>query len=91
MDVLVDSHALAIAPDRSQLSGGELFSGKNLANPTSVILASIQMLEHLGMGDTAERIRSAVADVIKSGDRTTRDLGGSHGTTDFTQAVIERL
>ncbi|AQP98519.1 MULTISPECIES: isocitrate dehydrogenase [Pseudoalteromonas] len=66
-------------------------AGKNLANPTSVILASIQMLEHLDMGDTAERIRSAVADVIKSGDRTTRDLGGSHGTTDFTQAVIDRL
>ena len=66
-------------------------AGKNLANPTSLILASIQMLEHLNMGDTAERIRSAVADVIKSGDRTTRDLGGSHGTTDFTQAVIDRL
>ncbi|ATC97148.1 isocitrate dehydrogenase [Pseudoalteromonas tunicata] len=66
-------------------------AGKNLANPTSVILASIQMLEHLGMGDTAERIRNAVADVIKTGDRTTRDLGGNHGTTDFTQAVIERL
>lgn len=66
-------------------------AGKNLANPTSVILASIQMLEHLEMGDTAERIRSAVADVIKTGDRTTRDLGGSHGTTDFTQAVIDRL
>ncbi|MFY8327391.1 isocitrate dehydrogenase [Pseudoalteromonas sp. ZZD1] len=66
-------------------------AGKNLANPTSVILASIQMLEHLEMADTAERIRSAVADVIKTGDRTTRDLGGSHGTTDFTQAVIDRL
>lgn len=66
-------------------------AGKNLANPTSVILASIQMLEHLEMGDTAERIRSAVAEVIKTGDRTTRDLGGSHGTTDFTQAVIDRL
>ena len=66
-------------------------AGKNLANPTSVILASIQMLEHLEMSDTAERIRSAVADVIKTGDRTTRDLGGSHGTTDFTQAVIDRL
>ena len=66
-------------------------AGKNLANPTSVILASIQMLEHLDMGDTAERIRSAVADVIKSGDRTTRDLGGSHGTTYFTQSVIDRL
>ncbi|MDP2633175.1 MULTISPECIES: isocitrate dehydrogenase [unclassified Pseudoalteromonas] len=66
-------------------------AGKNLANPTSVILASIQMLEHLEMADTAERIRSAVAEVIKSGDRTTRDLGGSHGTTDFTQSVIDHL
>ena len=66
-------------------------AGKNLANPTSVILASIQMLEHLGMADKAEKIRTAVSDVIESGDRTTRDLGGTHGTTDFTEAVLERL
>ncbi|WP_088332222.1 isocitrate dehydrogenase [Lacimicrobium sp. SS2-24] len=66
-------------------------AGKNLANPTSVILAAIQMLEHLGMADKAEKIRLAIKDVIESGDRTTRDLGGSHGTTDFTQAVLERL
>jgi isocitrate dehydrogenase (NAD+) len=66
-------------------------AGKNLANPTSVILASIQMLEYLGMSDKAEMIRSAVSAVIEEGDRTTRDLGGTHGTTDFTQAVLERL
>jgi isocitrate dehydrogenase (NAD+) len=66
-------------------------AGKNLANPTSVILASIQMLEYLGMADKAEMIRSAVAAVIEEGDRTTRDLGGTHGTTDFTQAVLDRL
>ncbi|MBB1438714.1 isocitrate dehydrogenase [Shewanella sp. SG41-4] len=66
-------------------------AGKNLANPTSVILASIQMLEYLGMSDKAEMIRSAVAAVIEEGDRTTRDLGGTHGTTDFTQAVLDRL
>jgi isocitrate dehydrogenase (NAD+) len=66
-------------------------AGKNLANPTSVILASIQMLEYLNMGDKAEKIRSALKEAIESGDRTTRDLGGEHGTTDFTQAVLERL
>lgn len=66
-------------------------AGQNLANPSSVILASIQMLEYLEMGDKARQIRAALADVIASGDRTTRDLGGSHGTTDFTQAVIDRL
>lgn len=66
-------------------------AGKNLANPTSVILASIQMLEYLGMQDKAEKIRAALRDVIETGDRTTRDLGGTHGTTDFTQAVLDRL
>lgn len=66
-------------------------AGQNLANPSSVILASIQMLEHLEMQDKAEKIRNALRDVIESGDRTTRDLGGSHGTTDFTQAILERL
>ena len=66
-------------------------AGKNLANPTSVILASIQMLEHLEMKKEANNIRNAVRDVIESGDRTTRDLGGTHGTTDFTQAILERL
>jgi len=66
-------------------------AGKNLANPTSVILAAIQMLEYLDMGDKADNIRRAITEVIAEGDRTTRDLGGTHGTTDFTDAVLERL
>ena len=66
-------------------------AGKNIANPTSEMLAAIQMLEYLNMNDKAEKIRSALKDVIKSGDRTTGDLGGTHGTTDFTAAVLERL
>jgi isocitrate dehydrogenase (NAD+) len=66
-------------------------AGKNLANPTSVILAAIQMLEYLDMSDKASNIRNAITEVIANGDRTTRDLGGTHGTTDFTEAVLERL
>jgi isocitrate dehydrogenase (NAD+) len=66
-------------------------AGQNLANPTSVILASIQMLDYLKMGDKADKIRQAITDVIESGDRTTRDLGGNAGTEEFTQAVLERL
>ncbi|WP_341503459.1 isocitrate dehydrogenase [Gallaecimonas sp. GXIMD4217] len=66
-------------------------AGQNIANPSSVILASIQMLEYLGMQDKAEKIRSALKDVIESGDRTTRDLGGSASTTEFTQAILDRL
>ncbi|KRV94003.1 isocitrate dehydrogenase [Aeromonas veronii] len=66
-------------------------AGKNIANPTSVVLASIQMLEYLGMQDKAERIREAVRDTIESGDRVTRDLGGTASTSEFTQAIIDRL
>tara|TARA_B100000929_G_scaffold73689_1_gene57093 strand:+ start:13924 stop:14928 length:1005 start_codon:yes stop_codon:yes gene_type:complete len=66
-------------------------AGKNLANPSSVILAAVQMLEYLEMPEPAEKITRALAEVIELGDRTTRDLGGSHGTTDFTDAIIERL
>lgn len=66
-------------------------AGKNIANPTSVILAALQMLEYLEMSDKAEKIRNALIDVIASGDRATRDLGGTHGTTDFTEALLERL
>ncbi|MFM5574246.1 isocitrate dehydrogenase [Aeromonas sp. 602200] len=66
-------------------------AGKNIANPTSVILASIQMLEYLGMQDKAEQIREAVRATIESGDRVTRDLGGTASTSEFTQAIIDRL
>lgn len=66
-------------------------AGKNIANPTSVLLASIQMLEYLGMQDKAERIREAVRATIESGDRVTRDLGGSASTSEFTQSIIDRL
>ena len=66
-------------------------AGKNIANPTSVILASIQMLEYLGMQDKAERIREAVRTTIESGDRVTRDLGGTASTSEFTQAILDRL
>ncbi|WP_113720520.1 isocitrate dehydrogenase [Aeromonas salmonicida] len=66
-------------------------AGKNIANPTSVILAAIQMLEYLGMQDKAERIREAVRATIDSGDRVTRDLGGTASTSEFTQSIIDRL
>lgn len=66
-------------------------AGKNIANPSSMILASVQMLQHLKLFEPANRILTALRDAIRNGDRTTPDLGGSHGTTDFTQAVIDRL
>lgn len=66
-------------------------AGQNIANPCSVILASIQMLEHLGMADKAAQIRNAVRKTIAEGKTVTRDLGGNASTTEFTDAIIANL
>ncbi len=66
-------------------------AGKNIANPSSMILAAIQMLHHLQLTEPAERINRALRETILAGDRTTPDLGGPGTTTDFTEAVISRL
>ncbi len=66
-------------------------AGKNLANPTSIMLAAAMMLDHLRQTGKAEALRGAIRETISAGDRCTADLGGTGGTTDFTQAVIERL
>lgn len=66
-------------------------AGKNIANPSSMILAAIQMLHHLQLTGPAERISRALRETILAGDKTTPDLGGSGSTTDFTHAVISRL
>lgn len=66
-------------------------AGKNIANPTSLMLASAMMLDHMGMQDRAHKLRHAIKNVIETKDRCTGDLGGKASTTDFTEAVLERL
>jgi len=66
-------------------------AGKNIANPTAMMLAAAMMLDHLGELTAAERIRAALRDAIASGDALTPDLGGQGSTTGFTDAVVARL
>lgn len=66
-------------------------AGLDLANPTALILGAIQMLEYLGMGDKAAKIRTAVQETIAAGECVTKDLGGNAGTKAFTDAIIARL
>lgn len=66
-------------------------AGKKIANPTALILAAAMMLDHLGHGDEANRIRNAIKNTLLAKDRLTGDLGGSAKTQSFTDALIERL
>lgn len=65
--------------------------GKNVANPTAMILSSTIMLQHLGLHEAAKRIAKATHDVISAGKVTTQDIGGSATTTEYTNAIISRL
>jgi isocitrate dehydrogenase (NAD+) len=67
------------------------YAGQNKANPTALILSGALMLRHLGYAEVGERVESAVRAVIAEGRTTTSDLGGSAGTSQFADAVIERL
>jgi len=66
-------------------------AGKGIANPTAIILSACQMLDYLNETEAATRIRRAVEDVIVEKKHITRDLGGSAGTDEYTNAVIEKL
>ena len=66
-------------------------AGQGIANPCALLLGAVQMLDHLEQAAEARRLRSAIREVIASGDRTTPDLGGSGTTASFGQAIIERL
>ena len=65
-------------------------AGRDLANPTAMLLSAVMMLSHLGAGETASRIEVALHGTYAAGIRT-KDLGGSAGTRAFAAAVAERL
>ncbi len=66
-------------------------AGKNIANPTAVIRSALLMLRHLGEGDAANRIRTAIDRVFRAKQQLTRDVGGSASTSEFTDALIDAL
>lgn len=66
-------------------------AGKNIANPTALMLASAMMLDYLDMNDASRRLRESIRRVIGDGKTVTPDLGGSASTDQYTQALIEHL
>ena len=66
-------------------------AGKNIANPSALMLAAALMLDHLNMTGRANSLRQAIRQTIADGDRLTRDLGGEASTDEYTDAVISRV
>ena len=65
-------------------------AGRDIANPTALLLSAVLMLEHLDEDDRAARIRTALRTVLASG-HVTPDLGGSATTTSFADAICREV
>lgn len=66
-------------------------AGKGVANPLACLMSGVMMLRHLHEPAIAQRIENAYDAVLKENKQVTRDLGGSAGTDEFTDAIIQRL
>ena len=66
-------------------------AGKNIANPSALLLAFALMLEDLGKQDEANALRSALAKVVEEGKVITPDIGGKASTDEFTSEIIKTL
>jgi isocitrate dehydrogenase (NAD+) len=66
-------------------------AGKQLANPTALLLSAVLMLRHLDEGAAADRIMAALGAALTAKAVRTRDLGGTASTLEFADAVIKAL
>jgi isocitrate dehydrogenase (NAD+) len=66
-------------------------AGKNLANPTALLLSAVMMLQHLDEPAAADRIMRGLGAVLAEGRTRTRDVGGSATTTEFGDAVTRAI
>jgi len=66
-------------------------AGKGVANPTALILSACLLLDHVEQAAVGDRIRTALERVVREGKSRTRDMGGSAGTREFTDAIVRAL
>jgi isocitrate dehydrogenase (NAD+) len=105
-DILSDEIAglvggLGMAPGANIGDGAAIFeavhgsapdiAGKGIANPLALLLAATMMLDHVGHGDLAGRIRTAIDQTLCVDNVRTGDLGGKASTRELTEAIVRRL
>jgi 3-isopropylmalate dehydrogenase len=66
-------------------------AGKNVANPTSMILSAKLMLDWLGEADASRRVEAAVYRTLSEMKVVTRDLGGTASTNEMAEAISKNI
>jgi len=73
------------------------YAGQNKVNPMAMMLSGVLMLRHLDEAAAAERVESAIAEVIAEGRSVTYDMKPTRddptavGTSEVADAIIEKL
>jgi isocitrate dehydrogenase (NAD+) len=73
------------------------YKGQNKVNPMALMLSGVMLLRHVDELDAAERLESAIADVIREGESVTYDMKPSRddptavGTSDVADAIIAKM
>jgi len=66
-------------------------AGQNKANPTALLLSAVMMLRYMEWTEAADKIETAIMNVLKKRETVTADLGGKASTTEYTAAIIKEL
>jgi len=66
-------------------------AGKNLANPTAILLSAAMMLDKMDLGKNGDQIRNAIFKTFQEGKHVTRDIGGKASTTEYVKAVLDNI
>lgn len=71
------------------------YKGLNKVNPMAMMLSGMLMLRHLGEGVAADRLETAIAEVIAEGTAVTYDLAPEGvkpvGTAEVADAIISKM
>ncbi|XP_046677680.1 probable isocitrate dehydrogenase [NAD] subunit alpha, mitochondrial isoform X2 [Homalodisca vitripennis] len=66
-------------------------AGKDLANPTALLLSACMMLRYMELNQHADKIQKACLETIKEGKYRTGDLGGKAKCSEFTNEICSKI
>ena len=66
------------------------YAGKDVVNPTGMLLSTAMLLEHIGETKASERLISAIRKCYESGVKT-KDVGGTAKTSEMVETIAASL
>ncbi|CDS38077.1 isocitrate dehydrogenase NAD [Echinococcus multilocularis] len=81
---LGEEYAIFEAAIRKQ---AQSLKGQNVANPVAMLLASADLLDHLGLYEKSRILRNAIVDAVSTKNVRTPDIGGIYTTRDVVNAI----